>query len=47
MGNVLKLCAGGGMGVFHPFLTDSFVYPEYYFSAGINMFDIIKASIST
>lgn len=47
MGNVLKLCAGGGMGVFHPFLTDSFTYPEYYFSAGINLFDFIKASIST
>ena len=47
MGNVLKLRAGGGMGVFHPFLTDSFVYPEYYFSAGINLFDFIKASIST
>ena len=47
MGNVLKLRAGGGMGVFRPFLTDSFVYPEYYFSAGINLFDFIKASIST
>lgn len=47
MGNVLKLRAGGGMGVFRPFLTDSFTYPEYYFSAGINLFDFIKASIST
>ena len=47
VGNVLKLRAGGGMGVFRPFLTDSFTYPEYYFSAGINLFDFIKASIST
>ena len=47
MGNVLKLRAGGGMGVFRPFLADSFTYPEYYFSAGINLFDFIKASIST
>lgn len=47
VGNVLKLRAGGGIGVFRPFLTDSFVYPEYYFSAGINLFDFIKASIST
>ena len=47
MGNVLKLCAGAGIGVFHPLLTDSFVYPEYYFNAGINLFDFIKASIST
>ena len=47
MGNIVQFCAGAGIGVYHPFLNESFVYPEYYLSAGVNLIDLIKASIST
>lgn len=45
--NLVEFCAGGGLGVYHPFLEDAFVYPEYYFSAGLNLFNFVKAKLST
>lgn len=47
IGNLLNLCAGGGIGVYHPFLSDNFMYPEYYLSAGINLIDMLKFTVST
>lgn len=44
---LIEFCGGGGVGIYHPFMDDSFMYPEYYFSAGVNLLNLIKAKLST
>lgn len=43
----LTLVGGGGCGIRHPFGEGFYMYPEYYFSATVSLFDILKATAST
>lgn len=45
--NVLELTAGAGLGVRHPGSDSVSYYPEYYASVGVNLIDLLKASVST
>lgn len=43
----LDFTAGGGLGIRRPGSDDFYAYPEYYLAAGINLFQMLKASVST
>ena len=47
IGNFLNLRAGGGVGIRRPLSETQFLYPEYYLGLTVNIFDILKATLST
>lgn len=47
LGNFLDIKAGAGLGVRHPFVSDSFVYPQYYIGFMFNLFNVFKIGVSS
>ena len=47
LGGLFNARAGAGFGVRRPFSDDADFYPEYYFSFGLNLIDMLKVGVST
>ncbi|MDD5929481.1 MAG: hypothetical protein PUC37_06700 [Spirochaetales bacterium] len=47
LGNFLDIKAGAGLGVRHPFVSDSYVYPQYYVGFMFNLFNVLKLGVSS
>ena len=46
-GNFLTFNALGGVGIYHPFMDDMQIYPEYFFAAKVSLIGLLSAQIST
>ncbi|MCR4579122.1 MAG: hypothetical protein K5681_02125 [Treponema sp.] len=47
LGNFVDLRLGGGIGIYHPFMSSAKFYPQYYAGITFNLINILKASLST
>lgn len=45
--NFLTFNALGGVGIYHPFMDDMQIYPEYFFAAKVSLIGLLSAQIST